>query len=80
MKNNFIKRLLRLNKTKLHQFTIDDIIYHDGLDWAISNITQRNGSKIQNISLVLICYIGSNQTQREIELTNIGLKYTGRKL
>ena len=80
MKNNFIKRLLGLNKTKLHQFMIEDIIHYDGLDWAISNITQRNGSKIQNISLVLICYIGSNQTQREIELTNIGIEYTGKKL
>ena len=80
MKNNFIKRLLGLNKSKMQQFTIDDIIHHDGLDWAISSITQRNGSKIQNISLLLICYVGSNQAQREIELTNMGIEYTGRKL
>ena len=80
MKNNFIKRLLGLNKSKLHQFTIDDIIHHDGLDWAISSITQRNGSKIQNISLILICHVGSSQAQRAIEMTNIGLEYTGRKL
>lgn len=80
MKKNFIKKLLGLDKPKLHQFTINDIIYYEGLDWAISNITQRKGSQVQNLSLILICYVNSNQAPRTIEVTNIGLEYTGRKL